>query len=610
MLLQVFPAVQQSAFDQFLAQPIDVVMFQILLYVGWVPILAVFVWGVMHIYLDYRQGVFSVSLKWVLLAIDVPRETEQSPKAMENVFASLFGCKSAITWREKWILGKFNPRFSFEIVSDGGYIQYYIRTMTRWRDIIEAGIYAQYPDAEIREVEDYIHDVPSNYPDEEWDMWGTEMKLKEANYFPIRTFEDFEHSMSQELKDPLAIILEQLGRMKPGEKFWLQVMVEICEQDWKKEGDAYVEKAYGIPPKAKKGIFSGVMGGLLSWPSLFLEQTIGVSLTGLAGVEGEKPVEEDFWKVFKITLQEKAVVEGVSRKVSKYGLKTKFRLLYFGRKEVYNKQARTGIVKGMLLQYNNLDMNGFGLFGPQTPKDDYFWQEWTYPQKQSRLVKAYKGRSFSIGATASILNTEELASIYHFPTILIKAPLVKKTEARKAEPPVGLAVSFEEEGLPSGPLPAMAEEAAKPKEELPPVLPFLAMEDIPGPELTPPSPEGAAPVRPSRGEEEEVPEPESIPEPSLPSEPDATRPSTPSRAPSSGRVASVRSAKGPAPRGLSAAGEGKPPEVRAARPGTPSAHNIPPAIRVLIDPTVELEDVGLTDPQADETPDAPGNLPL
>ena len=44
------------------------------------------------------------------------------------------------------------------------------------------------------------------------------------------------------------------------------------------------------------------------------------------------------------------------------------------------------------------------------------------------------------GWTRLILNTEELASIWHFPVREVKAPLVQKTVSKRAEPPTALPV--------------------------------------------------------------------------------------------------------------------------------------------------------------------------
>ena len=63
-------------------------------------------------------------------------------------------------------------------------------------------------------------------------------------------------------------------------------------------------------------------------------------------------------------------------------------------------------------------------------------------------MTAFKGRSWGIGATPIVLNSEELATIWHFPAITIKAPLVKKSESKRGEPPVGLPITYGEQTLP------------------------------------------------------------------------------------------------------------------------------------------------------------------
>jgi hypothetical protein len=45
--------------------------------------------------------------------------------------------------------------FSLEIVSLEGQVHFYIRTPTRIKDLIETQMYAQYPQAQVKVVEDY-----------------------------------------------------------------------------------------------------------------------------------------------------------------------------------------------------------------------------------------------------------------------------------------------------------------------------------------------------------------------------------------------------------------------------------------------------------------------
>ncbi len=433
--------------SSYFAQPIDAILFDVFIWTAWIPIATTLAWGFSQMWLNSRYGLYSARLKHVVLAIDVPSMTEQSPKALENLFATLYGAKSSITWKEKWIYGKFHPTFGFEIVSTEGYIQFLVRTQPRFRDVVEAGIYAHYPDAEIFEVEDYVTQFPNEFPDEEYEMWGGELMLDKHYMFPIRTYVDFEDRLTQEIKDPLGYMLEQMGKMKPGEHFWFQMLVRPDSNSWIEPGLKHVRGIYGDVDAPKKSALFGALQGVLSWPAGVLEEATGIDANSiLFGAEGD--VEEDQWKVFKITLQQKDEAEAILQKTTKVGHGVKIRILYVAKKNSFVKVERTAMIKGMLNQYANLNLNRFGLYIPSVPKDDYFWMRWSYTSRQRKLMAAYKGRSWGIGATPFYLNTEELATLWHFPTIAIKAPLIKKSESKRAEPPVGLPVTFNENILP------------------------------------------------------------------------------------------------------------------------------------------------------------------
>lgn len=465
--------------------PIDALILQLLLWFGWIPIAITFIWGLVLVWQSQRQGNWVGSLNNVLLAIDVPAATEQSPKALENLFANLYGSRSNYTWKETWIIGKVPPVFSFEIISAQGYIQFLVHTQTKYRDLIEASIYAQYPEAEITEVEDYTSFLPSKFPDDEYEVWGSELRLKEPNMFPIRTYEHFEDRISQEIKDPLGQILEQLSKMRPGEHFWIQFLAAPADNGWKKEAVEYIEKTYGREKQVKKSGLQSVVETAFSVPNALIDEAFGL------GKSGDKK-EDDPFAAFRITPAEKEKLEAVLLKSGKVGYDVKIRMVYAARKEVFNKGARAPMIKGMLLQYSHLHMNSFGLYGPVTPKDDYFWQLWSYYPRVQRLVNAYKSRSFGAGATPMILNTEELATLWHFPAIGIKAPLIKKAEARRAEPPTGLPSTFLEDTLPGMVPLAMREDANGSKKMEAVSLPsvpepdlFLGDADVPRP--TPPT---------------------------------------------------------------------------------------------------------------------------
>ena len=69
-------------------------------------------------------------------SIDVPKDNEQSPKAVEQIFNQIWGYKSGANFVEKWWKGMFLPTMSLELVSIGGYIQYIIRAPSIFKDLV------------------------------------------------------------------------------------------------------------------------------------------------------------------------------------------------------------------------------------------------------------------------------------------------------------------------------------------------------------------------------------------------------------------------------------------------------------------------------------------
>ncbi|MFA6131076.1 MAG: hypothetical protein WC730_02355 [Patescibacteria group bacterium] len=428
--------------NYFETTPFDVMAAHALFFVGWVPILGVTIGGMIDVWQDYKEGEYWANIKWSLLAISIPQEAIQTPMGMENFFNNIAGSKSAITWKEKHLQGKFQAFFSFEIVSIGGQIQYYMRTPVKYRDLIEASIYAQYPEAQITEVEDYVGIIPSEWPNEEWDCWGTEMVLKKPDFLPIRTYEQFEHTgeRDQRYKDTILPLLEMLGKMRTGEHLMIQFIIkQPDEQDWIKEGKKFMDKLYGreTVDKKKQGFLSSSLGWI---PAEFAQQTIGLMLGG----DPEKKKEDDF-RMFKITPEERDQMEAVKEKITKLGWQTKIRFVYFGKHELFRKGTVASMMKGYFHQFGNLGLNKIGIFEPATPKDDYFWMLWQMPGKQRKLVKRYQLRHPFASSSPFMMNSAELATLFHFPSADSRTPVLSKITSRRSEAPMELSYAGEQE---------------------------------------------------------------------------------------------------------------------------------------------------------------------
>ncbi|MEK7123080.1 MAG: hypothetical protein AAB855_04470, partial [Patescibacteria group bacterium] len=191
---------------------------------GWFPLLLTILYGLWLIWIEEIHDQYEhEKFKFMLLAINVPKRSEQSAKAMENFFSSLMGLHVSINRFEEYWEGRKQEWFACEIASHGGFVQFYLYVPVRQRDIFEAAVFAQYPDAEIHEAEDYTKKYPNLFPSDEYDAWGTELVLKKSDCWPIKTYVEFEDkSAEQTFKDPLAQMFEFMGTMQPGEELWVQ----------------------------------------------------------------------------------------------------------------------------------------------------------------------------------------------------------------------------------------------------------------------------------------------------------------------------------------------------------------------------------------------------
>lgn len=390
-------------------------------------------------WVEYKESRYTKHWKWVLLAIDIPLLNIQTPKAVEQIFAHLAGAYERVNIAKKFWHGYKQPHFSFEIISIEGYIQFLVRTEASFRDLMEAAIYAQYPEAEITEVEDYVESAPVDFPDESNEMWGSDFALTQSDAYPIRTYEEFEHSISKDtaLKDPMAAILESFTRLGPGEQMWFQILIQPTGSDWKEKIIDRVKELIGA--KARNSGGSKIADFMTDLPLKFLEFAGEQVFGGEAGTKKEsKEKEGPPSNILYLTPGERKMVESMEGKMSKIGFKTKMRGIYLARKEVFKTERGVSALIGAINQFNIPSANSIApTFGVHA---SYVGAKWRESYRKRLLMKAYKKRKMNAGANPFILNIEELATIWHFPMSHIKTPLLQKTEGKRAEPPAGLPI--------------------------------------------------------------------------------------------------------------------------------------------------------------------------
>jgi hypothetical protein len=443
--------------------PADILLARVFLYFGWLPILWFLLWAIWNLWKYNIEGKFDGKREYILLAIDVPQGNEQSPKAIEYMFAHLAGAHSSLNLLDRYWEGKNQDWFSFEIVSIEGYTQYLIRCEKKYRDFIESIVYAQYSGAEITEVNDYTAGFPTNFPDEKYDLKGGEWILQKASPYPIRTYLDFEHQFSGEFKDPDAALMELFSNLRKGEQCWYQIIVTPIDFKWEKDGYTEISRVIGEKIKAKENFVDKLVAGMMGGLSAFSELIIPL----WGDIEDKKDDEKEI-SMLNLRPVQKKQIEAIQQKISKVGFKVKIRFIYIAEKEVYNA-TRFGSFVGVMKQYNMTDLNSYKPDMDVTvTSTSYLWKSKRLNERKTRLMRAYIGRSNWRGRDPGILNIEELATLWHFPIEeSVKAPMLQKVASRKSEAPSYLPVEGSTSDLSSDiNLPAELMDMSEEKEEI------------------------------------------------------------------------------------------------------------------------------------------------
>ena len=403
----------------------------------WLPVFLAVLF--IELWTKYLQTKAIKKIKWLLLEIKIPRDIEKTPRAMEQVFSGLHGILTSVKFLDKYWKGKVQGWFSFEIAGIDGGVYFFIRTPENFRNLVEAQIHAQYPNAEILEVLDYAAPLAKKIPSKTYDINGVEFILEKADYYPIRTFLSFEERQKERRLDPMASFLEILSKLKPNENIFIQYLIQPTgKKDWQEKGIEAVNKLVGKKTKIKKSWFENIFGGF----DEFIANLLG-AITIYPEWNGAKK-EETKTAIQTLSPGDKLVAEAIENKISKLAFRVCIRFAYIAGRDIFNK-ANMAAVSGAFKQFNTLNLNAFksnkraGTTADQ-PRIIPFIKNRREFIRKIAFVDRYVNRKMSKNKKDFILNTEELATIYHYPILVVETPTMRRVEAKKSEPPVSLPV--------------------------------------------------------------------------------------------------------------------------------------------------------------------------
>lgn len=341
------------------------------------------------------------SLNTTTLLVRVPREvkpvTEEAKKeekeivsVAEQMYANLHTTGIGRSKMFSWLLGR--NHITFEMVALEGKISFYVSTPRKLKDLLEKQIHSQFPKASIEESGDYNIFRP-NYKTK-----GGYIKLTKKSFLPIKTYQKLE-------ADPLNALANSLSKIKEDEGAAIQVLFRPAKSSWVSKGRTMARRM----KKGKKSIEEargGVVGG-----------TIG-SIVHASRPKAEK--QEQYQSAHQmLTPETEETLKSIDEKTNKLGFEVLIRVIVSAPTEEIADNHFLNITSAFS-QYAAPNMNKFYT---------------RIPKSKRRFITNFIFRNFVPLVNRSILNTEELSSVYHFPTKFTETPSINWLLAKDAPPP-------------------------------------------------------------------------------------------------------------------------------------------------------------------------------
>jgi hypothetical protein len=367
----------------------------------------------------------------VLLEVKIPRDIMKSPRAMELVFQNFRVSSGEVTFIHRAWHGNERPHFSFEIASFGGDIHFYVWCDKKYKQFTESSIYAQYPDVEIIQVEDFMSKFrfdPKVHTCFTTDYIYYKNGSKRSDEYPLKSYIDFEldKDPKEEFKvDPIAHVFETLSAVKPHEQVWVQILI-------RKEGSSH--------------------GPLIMHPSNWKERVLNEinnikkeASINPAYYEKRKEMKDDpnlYLNAPRTTWKQQEAIKAMERHLGKVAFEVGMRCMYISSGKVDGTMINQ--VRYLWKPFINSDYLNWLRPKGHHGDFDYPWQDYNDIRSNRvtrRRLDAFRRRSFFYlpwEQEGMVMTAEGLATLYHYPSRTVQSPGLQRIPAKKSSPPINL----------------------------------------------------------------------------------------------------------------------------------------------------------------------------
>lgn len=296
---------------------------------------------------------------------DITEEVLSQAQVMYNIISSTStkGFKSKIYGQR---------HMSFEIIAHEGLVHYYALVPTVLTDIVKQAVAAAYPSARLEEVEEH------NIFSQSGKMSGTiggEFTLKKNYVYPIATYEESK-------RDAARALLNALSSVNHDDGVAIQLLLRPAGEGWTKNSIFTADKI-----KKDKGQKSNSLSGMFK-PNSLME-----ALWKPPESSDVKPEDK------QLSSLEQGLVEAIEEKTRHPGYETLIRVVVSSNTSARSQSLLKNIVAAFSL-FDSTTNNGF---------------KFNMSKDIEELVTAYIFRFFPQTVNQNILNSVELATVFHLP---------------------------------------------------------------------------------------------------------------------------------------------------------------------------------------------------
>ena len=276
---------------------------------------------------------------------------------------------------------------SFEIVAHDGYVRYYVVAPVVLLETVKQAVLAAYPTARLEEVEEI------NLFNQTGKINGTvggEFTLKKEYSFPIATYQESK-------RDAARAILNAMSSANRDDGIGIQLLIRPANAGWDKK----IQQRIKMITEGRKGASSGASGfGSAGSGIDFGYFTQILEALWKPPSTSDKPTDTSGAATDKqLSGSDKEKIDAMNEKIRYAGYETLVRVVVSSPTAV-RSQALLGNIVSSFVLFDSPTKNGF---------------QFTPAQNVENLVTSYIFRFFPAEVQQNILNTVELATIFHLP---------------------------------------------------------------------------------------------------------------------------------------------------------------------------------------------------